>query len=191
MKVINYVIAEVDKEYLNEVETSIGNFIVNSTIESVENINRKVKVLAAPDFTILKEGDEIIIHHNILRSRNGIGGRVIDSNYLIGDKRYIVPLTEIFMYKRDGDWISIDPYCFIRPVEQELDEEGFNLSLSESSYKGKIKNVGIIEYPNKALLEQGVKKGDKVVFSKNSEYEFTIDGVLYYKMSTKDVLAVL
>jgi co-chaperonin GroES (HSP10) len=97
------------------------------------------------------------------------------------------------MYKRgDSDWVSIDPYCFIKPIiKEEEDSKGFNLLSSESSFKGRLDKVGIVAYPSKELTSQGVKKGDKVRFSKNSEYEFEVEGELYYKMSTKDVLAVI
>ena len=101
MKSINYLIVELDKAYENEVEVSTGEkVIVNSTIEDVSFINRKARVVSAPEFTILQKGDEVIVHHNIFRLRNDVKGVVAPSNYDIGDNKYIVPLTEVFMYKR-------------------------------------------------------------------------------------------
>lgn len=192
MKSINYLIVELDEAYNNEVNVSTGDsVIVNSTIESVEHINRVAKVVSAPDFTILQQGDRVVVHHNIFRLRNSVKGNVVPSNYDIGDNQYIVPLTEIFMFKRDdSDWQPILPFCFVEPIKKEKGE-GFNLSLTESSYKGRLDKIGIITYPNDELIAQGVKEGDRVLFSRFSEYEFNIDGKLYYKMSTKDVLAVL
>lgn len=191
MEAVNYFIVSLDKAYDNEVETSDGNsIIVNSTIEKVEFINRVATIVAAPDFTILEVGDKVVVHHNIFRLRNGTSGNVIESSYHIGGNEYFVPLTEVFMYKREEDWQSLDPYCFVKPIEKEI-TEGFSLGLNESSYKGKENGVGIMAYPNKNLLSQGIKKGDKVKFTKNSEYEFNIDGVLYYKMSTRDIVAIV
>lgn len=191
MKSINYLIVELDSAYNNEEEISTGDsVIVNSTIESVTHINRVATIKSAPSFTILKKGDKVVVHHNIFRLRNDPKGNVVDSNYYIEDNTYFVPLTEVFMYKRDSDWNSIDPYCFVEPIVKEL-EDGFSLQPSEDTYKGRLKNEGIITYLNKELASQGVKSGDRVKFSKNSEYEFMIDNKLYYKMSTKDILAVI
>ena len=190
MRTINYVIVELDKAYENEVETESGSVIVNSTIESVSNINRVAKVKSAPSYTMLKEGDEVIVHHNIFRLRNDVKGNVTESNFFIEDNTYFVPLTEIFMYKRDSDWKPLSPFCFVEPITKEQ-KSGFDLSITESTHKGKIKRKGIIRYLNEELLSQGLKEGDTVLFSKNSEYEFDIDGKIHYKMSTKDILMKL
>lgn len=192
MKSPNYLIVELDRAYDNEVNLSNGdNFIVNSTIENVSHINRVAKVVSAPDYTILKKGDDVVVHHNIFRLRNDVRGNTVPSNFSIGDNRYIVPLTEVFMYRRDKDWIAIDPYCFVEPILAEKEGDFFQMGLSEISYKGWLNHVGIIRYPNQQLLSQGLKEGDRVLFSENSEYEFNIEDRLYYKMSTKDILAVL
>jgi co-chaperonin GroES (HSP10) len=192
MESVNYFIVEIDKAYSNEVELSTGeSLIVNSTIESVEHINRVATIVAAPCFTVLKAGDKVIVHHNIFRLRNDVKGNVAQSNFHIEGNTYFVPLTEVFMVKSEGeDWRAMNPYCFVKPIDKE-EEQGFSLSLSEGSYKGKQKGVGIMYYPNEDLTAQGVKMGDKVKFTANSEYEFNIDGDLYYKMSTRDITAVL
>lgn len=187
---INYIIVEVDEAYVNEV----NGIVVNSTIESVAHINRVAKVIDAPEFTILKKGDEVIMHHNILRLRNGIRGKRVKSNYHLEDNKYFVPLTEVFMYKRgDSDWQAIRPFVFVKPVPKE-DEKvgGIIVTANESnSHKGMKKLRGIIKYPNDELLAKGVNVGDEIVFSTWSEYEFSINGELLYKMSNKDILAVL
>ena len=188
MKSINYIVVRLDEAYGNEVELDSGDkFIVNSTIESVEHINRVAEVVASPDFTIVEKGDKVVVHHNIFRLRNNTKGNEIDSNYYLGDGLYIVPLTEVFMYKRDGDWMAIDPYCFVKPIQHTEEDLWSEVPV----YKGRLHKVGVMAYPNRELMEQGVKAGDTIRFSDYSEYEFVIGGELYYKMSTKDVLAVI
>lgn len=187
MKPINYLIVELEEAYNNEVEISTGDkVIVNSTIEDVQYVNRVATVKAAPDCVILQQGDKVIVHHNIFRLRNDVKGNVAPSNFNIEGSLYFVPLTEIFMYKRDSDWIPLSPFCFVEPIEKQK-KEGFDLSVTESTYKGRLHHRGIMKYPNQELISQGISVGDTVAFSKNSEYEFVIDGKLYYKMSTKDI----
>lgn len=190
MPTLNYLIVELDEAYNNEVEMSDNkSIIVNSTIESVAHISRKAKVIEAPNFVILKEGDEVIIHHNIFRLRRDVSGKIVPSNYYLEDNMYFVPLTEVFMYKRDSEWVSLEPYVFIKPIP--LREEGEVLLNIKKEHKGREHQKGIISFNNKELVRQGVKVGDEVSFSKNSEYEFEIDGEVYYKMKTSDILAVI
>lgn len=191
MKSINYLIVELDEAYQNEIEVSTGDkVIINSTIENVSSINRVATVIDSPSFTILKKGDNVVVHHNIFRLRNDTSGNVVESNFYIGDNKYFIPLTEVFMYKRgDSDWLPISPFCFVQPIKKK-EKEGFDLNPVEDTYKGNLIHRAVMKYPNQELLDQGVNKGDLIVFSKNSEYEFDIDGELYYKMRTKDILAV-
>jgi len=185
LKSINYVIVEVDDLY-NNIEEGI---VINDSIESVENINRTAKVISAPDFTILESGDEIIIHHNIFRKKYTVKGRQINSNFWIEGNRYFVPLTEIFMYKRDSEWVCVNPYCFIKPIDVEENILGFNVL--ENIHKGRLNHEGVVLYSNPDLEKQGIIEGTKILFSKNSEYEFKIDGQLCYKMTTNDILGIV
>lgn len=190
MKSNNFVIVEVDKAYNNEKKIGDVSLVVNSTIESVEHINRIGKVITSPSFTPLKEGDEVIIHHNICRLRNGTKGKLVESDYHIEDNKYFVPLTEIFMYKREGkDWIALAPYCFIEPIEDEAKMVGsIYIPHDSDNYKGMVARQGIMKYANPDLIENGINNGDHIAFSEYSEYEFEIDNKIYYKMSNKDVL---
>lgn len=190
MTTINFVIVEIDEAYKNEVD----GVVVNSTIESVQHINRIAKVIEAPDFTILKSGDEVVVHHNMFRLRNGIKGKKVRSNYHLEGNTYFVPLTEVYMYRRNGsDWQAIRPFVFIKPVEQETKKEGNVIvnSGESNSYKGRKRLMGTVKYPNDELLDMGVNVGDEIIFSYWSEYEFDIDGEILYKMSNKDILAIL
>lgn len=191
MESFNYIIVEVESDYNNEKKiTDDISIVVNTTIESVEHINRKAKVISAPDFTILKSGDEVIIHHNICRLRNGVKGKMVNSDFWIEDKKYFVPLTEVFMYKRgNNDWKAIAPYCFVEPIEHE-DNSNSLIKLIDTSetHKGMIRNIGFMRYSNQILNNYNINDGDLIAFSDNSEYEFIIDNKLYYKMSVKDIL---
>lgn len=186
MKSLNFIIMRASEAYINEVD----GMTVNTTIEDVSSINRIGVVVAAPNNVVVQEGDEILVHHNIMRLRNDTKGNEIESNYYLGDDLYFVALTEVFMYKRGEDWESLNPFCFVEPIEkkEEVQNTLFKLSKKDTSYKGYIKNKGILRYPNKDLIDQGLKTGDTIVFSDDSEYEFNINGKLFYKMATRDIL---
>ena len=184
----NYVIVELKEAYINETEVSGKKFITNSTIEDVSSINREATVVSAPEFTILKKGDTIIAHHNIFRLKYDYKGNLCQSDYSLGNNLYFVPLTEIFLWKRGllEDWEAIDPYIFIEPIQ--LDESNEILLGVKKEHNNKEHRKGIVKYVNKSLKEQGLRAGDKIVFRKNSEYEFNIDGNILYRMKTKDIM---
>lgn len=193
MRAVKYIIIEAPTEYNNEVELSNGmKLVVNTTIESVANINRQVKVKAAPDNTVLEKGDTLIIHHNILRRKNDIKGVEKRSDYWLYDNLYFVPPTEVFLYKKeDGDWISPDPYVFVEPIEQESIRTQSGIYLDTGFKKKYVENVGNIAYINEELKSWGLKQGNKVFFKDDSEYEFNIDGRLLYRMKTSDILGLV
>jgi co-chaperonin GroES (HSP10) len=186
---INFIIVEIDEAYNNEED----GIVVNSTVESVKHINREATVLEAPEFTILKKGDKVICHHNIFRIRNGIKGQKVKSNYNLEDNVYFIPLTEVFMFKREQGWEAIRPYVFVEPIPY-TDKNIDNVTIvrnKNNSHKGNKKLRGIVKYPNDDLIKSGVKVGDEVVFSSHSQYEFNVEGETLYKMSTRDILAII
>ena len=187
MKTINYILVELEDAYDNE-ESGV---IVNTTIEEVKYVNRIARVVAVPKGIVVSKGDYIIAHHNIFRLRNDHKGNVVDSSFLINGNLYKVPLTEVFMYKQDKDWIALDPYCFVEPIKDVVEGDGFNINSHEITHKGNIRNLGVMKYANLGLREQGVKSGDIVLFKNDSEYEFTVDGKVLYKMGTRDILGVV
>ena len=193
MEATNYVIVKLDNAYDNEKYLGDGgqSIIVNSTIESVEHINREATVLSAPNYTILKKGDKIIAHHNIFRKKRNYKGVLTESDYQIEESVYYIPLSEIFLYKpfSHKSWKAVDPYIFIEPIT--LDESSNFLLGIKKSYKGREHKIGKVTYLNKELEGKGLSVGDKVAFKKNSEYEFNIDGRLTYRMKTKDILLKL
>ncbi len=192
MRALYQVIIKADNAYNNEVELSNNQkLIVNATIDSVEHINRIGEVISAPIDSILKDGDKVIVHHNIMRNANTQSKNEYMGNYYIGDGLYFVNIEEVYMYRRgDSEWTPLNPYCFLTPIQKDL--EVYNgIYICHEGYKGNKEALGILKYPNESLLNKGLNIGDELVFSEFSEYEFDIDGVINYKMETTDILAVV
>lgn len=195
MKAVRYVLVKSDQDYNNEIDFAGGKLVINSSIESVANINREATVVSSPEGTVLEEGDTVIIHHNIMRRKNDIKGNEIKSPFHLEGNIYFVPPTEIFAYKRgDGEWKALDPFCFVKPIELEKEkvlDSGIILTpTSKDSFKGRENGVGILRFANRELEEsEGIFPGDKVHFEPFSEHEFEIDGEVLYKMRTQDILA--
>lgn len=195
MKAYHNVIVKLDKPIYNDKH---GSLFIDVNKDDMQYVNKEVEVISAPDYTKLKEGDKIIIHHNIIRQRIDIKGNIIESNYFIKDNIYACPLTEIYLHKpkNDSEWRTYDPYVFIKPIEYVKTENKFGIIIPDSAlegdntyYKGQSKERGTIRYINEELKSMGLKEGDTVIFAKDSEFEFKVEGELLYKMSTNDIIA--
>lgn len=192
MKSTIYVVVEVNKAYNNFIDLGSGSKLqINNSIDDVETINRVGKVVSAPSYLGCKKGDYLLFHHNICR-QSWFKGKLRVSNFCIKEGFYYVPVSEIMMIKRDNkeDWEALDPFVFVKPIEAGVIEYPNGAKILEENHKGRKHLQGILEYPNKKLLDMGLKKGDYVYFQQDSEHEYRIKGEIYYKMRTEDILAV-
>ena len=66
--IYDFIVEPIGERYNNTLKINDKNLILNSSIESFKFINKKAKVISVPLAykTLIKVGDEIIIHHNIM-----------------------------------------------------------------------------------------------------------------------------
>lgn len=191
MRSARYVLVKAKASY-NNVE-KIGNisFVVNVDIDNVASINRSAFVVS--DFKDLKEGMEVIIHHNIMREVIHTNGSLDKGPYFFGQdsewKYFYLPESEVIMKKIDNEWVTRNDFIFIKPYTQEDVSIGGGIIFRPDSYKGRKENHATLVIGNEKL--HGVNVGDEVVFSNNSEHEFIVDGDILYKCEVVDILAVV
>ena len=85
---------------------------------------------------------------------------------------WFVENDQIFLYKRYCCWVANDTFCFVKPIKAK---DPLSVEKTEPL-------IGFMSYPDKKLQEAGIKAGDLVGFKPNTEYEFVIDGELYYRI---------
>jgi hypothetical protein len=117
-------------------------------------------------------GDIVIVQHNIFRISYNDWGIPMQSNNHIDNNHFWIDEELIYLIIREGIKIATDNYVFAEPIKEETAWEGTKLK----------EHVGILRFPSIAVKKQGLKDGDKVVFYKNSEYEFKIDDKIMYMM---------
>ena len=89
------------------------------------------------------------------------------------DELYFCSLEQIYMYNLKT---HLD-YCFVKPIKE-----------INTLYNRKEKeHFGILKYSNKSLERVGLKPGDLVMFTPNSEFEFIIEGERLYCMKSNDI----
>ena len=157
-----------------------SGLILNTEISETDYIysNRLGVIETLPLFeTPLKVGDIVVVHHNIFRRFNDVRGKLKNGGAYIDDNMFTVGFDSVFAYKRKDKWIAIADYCFIQPIDND---DRFEMDRFKTHH-------GTVAIGNPSLEEQGIVEGDTIGFTPDSEYEFTVDGKLMYKMSTKDI----
>ena len=164
----DFLVSPIGDRYNNKKKIGDKELILNSEIFNHQFINRTAKVLSVPIIgqTDVKVGDEVIVHHNVFRRWHDMKGRERNSRSYFSEDKYLVSKDQLFLYKKENEWVSSKGYCFIQPIKDD------------NIFGEKEKPlVGIVKYSDGT-----VDVGDLVGFHPNSEFEFVIDGVRLYRV---------
>ena len=176
MKSLYQFIVKPKKErYDNIRKVGDNQLIINSNIEDHRFVSKKAVVVSTPAAfdTDIKPGDDVYVHHNIFRRWYNQRGQERNSSTFFKDDLYFAHLDQIYMYNLKCHL----NYCFVKPIK-EID------ILKASKEK---EHFGILKYSNSSLERVGLKPGDLVVFTPNSEFEFIVEGERLYCMKSKDI----
>jgi len=178
--IYNFIITPLNERYENEVEVGDKKLIVNTSIEDHKFISKRAKVLSVPIAfnTDIKEGDEVIVHHNIFRRWYDVRGNEKNSAQYFEDDKYFCNLDQIYLYKENNQYKPNLNYCFVKPLVNKDD-------LRAQKEKPLI---GVMKYPNSFLEDQGITKGTVVTFKPNSEFEFIVGDERLYCMKSNDIV---
>ena len=170
-------------EYNNTKNVDGVDLVLNTTIEDASFVNRVgiVQHSVDPD---LPNDSEVIIHHNVFRTYLDMRGRKRKSNEYFRDSTYLVDPERIYLFKQKDKWKATRHWCFVRPVEYVQDSEIIRSDKEQ-------KHTGIVVYSNSVLESKGITEGTMVGFTRNSEYEFEIDGEKMYRMQTADICLIV
>ena len=181
MKAIHDFIISTENRYNNSVDVEGTELILNTEIteRDAEFVNRLATVISTPSAreTEIQVGDEVIVHHNIFRRWYDMKGREKNGGGFIDENTYKAADDQIFAYKRDGEWKACLRYCFVKPI---VDDSPWR----EQRYK---ELKGELVYTDKYLDHLGIKPGTIVGFTPGSEYEFTIDDQLLYRIYSTQI----
>jgi hypothetical protein len=119
-------------------------------------------------------GDILLVHHNVFKFYNDMKGRQKSGKSFFRDDLFFIETDQFFMYKKGSTWNAYDRYCFVKPVP------AINSYIKKPFTNEPL--MGEMVYPNDYLLTHGVKAGDLVCFSPDSEYEFIVDEQTLYRM---------
>ena len=164
----DFIVSPIGERYNNSKKIGDKELVLNTEIYNHQFVNRNAIVIDTPLLfeSPLKQGDEIIVHHNIFRRWNDVKGREKNSRSYWKDNKYIISKDQIFLYKR-GDWIAMPGFSFVKPLQ----------AINSFNTEEERPLIGIIKYSDGTF-----QKNELVGFKPNSEYEFVIDGERLYRV---------
>jgi len=167
--VYNFVVTPKGERYNNIKKVGDSELILNTEIFNHQYINREATVISTPIIsdTDIKPGDTVIVHHNVFRRWHNQYGVEKNSRSYFNESTYFISNDQIFLYKRDKEWVAPKGYCFVKPLKA-IDQ--FNIE-SEKPLQG------IVKYSDDTTAI-----GDLVGFKPSSEYEFIVDGERLYRV---------
>jgi co-chaperonin GroES (HSP10) len=130
----------------------------------------------------IKKGDKVYCHHFLVSENNKV-------KFHEEENIYSIQWNHIYARLRNGKLKMIHHWNF---VKQKVEDESEYMTNSGIYTKPEAEDEelhGYIEYMNDEMKNMGLKKGDEVVFSKNSEYDMQIEGEKLLRMRNFDILA--
>jgi co-chaperonin GroES (HSP10) len=183
-------------------------FKINITYEPLKHARQYGIVYKVPewlpeglDFDV-KVGDKVYFHHlitantgnlNISKKFGEASWKDYESEHLFTleekENLYKVHWDHIYARVRKGKIKMLNHWNFI---EQRRESEDDIKTKSGIYFKPDVEDVtlrGYVRNMNPWLKAQGIKEGDEVLFSTNSEYEMKIEGEKLLRMRNVDILA--
>ena len=167
--VYNFVVKPKGERYNNTKKLDGGELVLNTEIFNHQYVNREAIVISTPIIgeTEIQPSDTVIVHHNVFRRWHNVKGIEKNSRCFFDESTYLINHDQIFLYKRDEEWIAPKGYCFVIPLKAT---DQFNTE-SEKPLQG------IVKYSDGT-----VEVGDLVGFRPSSQYEFIVDSERLYRV---------
>tara|TARA_R110000764_G_C10892401_1_gene370399 strand:+ start:201 stop:791 length:591 start_codon:yes stop_codon:yes gene_type:complete len=168
----DYIIKPLGERYSNSIEVEGDkSLILNTEVFNHGYINRRAIVVSIPIDNIhnLREGQEILVHHNIFRRWHNVKGIEKNSRGFISEGEYLASPDQIFMYK-DTTWECINGYTFVKPLK----------STNEFSLEKERPLIGVVKYSDGTFLPTQL-----VGFSPGDEFEFVVEGERLYRVMNR------
>tara|TARA_R100001244_G_C5132062_1_gene126002 strand:+ start:231 stop:800 length:570 start_codon:yes stop_codon:yes gene_type:complete len=174
----------INKEIESTIELNGTKLYLDSTYDPMRHARQYGEVVEVPARDTqgldIKKGDKVWFHHFVPDPSNLI-------DLIEDDNVYQAYNNQIYARERGGEVMTVGHWNLIR---QEIAEEVTTDSgiFLESAGKDVLLHGETI-FPSEGLKSQGVDVGDRVLFSKSSEYDMDINGETLLRMRDVDILA--
>ena len=178
--VYDFIVKPVGERYANTKKIGDTDLIVNTKIENWKFVNRFAEVVSTPLAlaTPVRIGDIVVLHQNVFRRFYDMRGKQTNSRSFFKDDLYFASVDQLYLYKRNNTWSSLNARCFVIPIENS------DALMNEKEQN----NIGVLKIGNSLLEKLEITPGHLVTFKAGSEWEFNIDNERLYCMKSNDIL---
>ena len=178
--VFNFIVKPVGDRYDNKITVDGKDLILNTRIENFKSVNNLAVVISTPLVysTDIKEGDLIVIHHNVFRKFYDMKGKQKNSRAHFMEDSYFCELDQIYLYNNGEEWKTVGDRCFVKPLKN-ID----HLKLDKEQ-----RLIGILKYGNESLNKLKINPGDLIGYTPYGEFDFIIEGERLYCMKSNDIV---
>jgi len=172
--VFNYLVSPKGNRTTGSKEIGGQTLLLNTDLQNHSYTNRVGTILNLPlvGNEELKEGDDVIVHHNVFRRFRDVRGKEKDSKNYLSENVYTVQADQIYAFKRDGEWKALEGFCFVKPIKED---KMFSVDFEKPL-------IGIVKFGNDEIKEESL-----VGFKPSSEYEFVIEGQRLYRVPVNSI----
>ena len=173
--VFNYLVEPKGSRSTGKKNIEEQELLLNTDLQNHEYVNRIGTVLSLPLVTVykeLKEGDDVIVHHNVFRRFRDVRGKEKDSKNYLSENVYLVQPDQVYAYKRNDEWKALEGFVFVMPIKET---KMFSVNDEKPL-------IGIVKYSNGEF-----EKEQLIGFRPNSEYEFIIEGQRLYRVPVNSI----
>tara|TARA_Y100001963_G_scaffold141967_1_gene210894 strand:+ start:263 stop:844 length:582 start_codon:yes stop_codon:yes gene_type:complete len=130
----------------------------------------------------IKEGDTVYCHHFLTQKENEI--KLYEQDLV-----YKIHWSDVYCRIRNGKLKMLHYWNFVEQRTEKEDDFKTKSGIITKPVAEEVKYHGYIRHMNSWMKKQGVKEGDEVIFSENSEYDMNIMGQKLMRMRNFDILA--
>ena len=173
--VFNYLVTPQGGRTTGQTTIEGQELLLNTELQNHEYSNRIGVILSLPlakKYQELREGDEVILHHNVFRRFRDVRGEEKNSKSYLTNETYLAQPDQIYAYKRDGEWKALEGFCFVAPIKET---KMFSIEKEKPL-------IGVVKY-----CTCGLEVDNIVGFIPTSEYEFIIEGQRLYRVPTNSI----
>jgi len=177
-------LVKLPKKFKDSFKMAGKEFYLESKFREFENRYCYGEVVGVPlkHETPVRVGDILYFHHHVVLDARA----EIDKNlYLVRYSKTGGHGTQAYAYKRNGQLRLFSDWVFVGIEKEEGEKTNSGIILLQPSVK---KNIATILYESDELDREGIKKGDKVYFANNADYEMELEGETVYRMRIDDIL---
>lgn len=185
MRSLRHYLVRIPKRFKETIKVGEKELYLDAKFNEFQHRFMEGEVIAIPEkFKVpVSVGDTLYFHHHVVLQPPQVIDKENDIYYvMINLQEGILSQAYAYKSKETGEVAPLQDWVFIKPVEQEAEIKSDIIHIYRE--KDEINKEGELAFDSDAINDLGLKKGDRVFFQKDADYEMELDGQKYWRMNT-------